>query len=766
MLWSLRRGFCCRSRFSTAIVTSDEGDLQKAFRTLQLLDQKGLPVSRDIIYCLLQECIKHKKFAAGARVHTLIVCRGLDYGTCFCDHLIRLFASCGSLPEANHVFERVTIPTTYTWNAIISAHVDLGDHHRAFVLYQKMLQDGAVSVDSVTLSCILKACSALPAVLHGRVIHGHIFEEYLDQDIVVMNTLVNMYSNSSCMEDAHSVFNGLSSRNILSWGALIGGYSEQGNGVCALELFEKLQSEGSLASRPIFLSVLKACNITGSIIIGREIHDQILRSPFCSDSVIQSALVTMYAKCQSLEEACAVFRVCRNLDVVTWGALISGFMENGQGQGAVEAFKRMKETDIKPNAAVFVGLLKASSNEGELEQGMLVHEEIRKAGLDGDMAIKASLIDMYSNCGSIEKAQNVFNEASNHDNVVWVAMIAAYLRYGQKVCALELYTRVVADSTKLDSKTFASMLKACDSGASWLMWLIHDDIVRGGHQSNVVLGSALVDMYGKFGLVKEARNVFDGLPQRNVITWGGMLASYVQQGLASNALDLYKSMLEHGIEPDRATLSCMVRACCAAGTIKQGRAIHDLIIRKKDEFDATIISSLVDLYAKCSSLNEACKVFDHASFRDAVSWGVIIASCCFHGNVSLASQYLNAMVEQGLRPINSIFTSMLTACCHAGNLEEGHRLFKSMAEDYGIVPDEEHFSCMIDLMSRTGGLSNARELFQSIPYQSDLFMETSLLAGSKTYRNMEIGNRFLEKAFKSDFLNASEVGKPGKQGCG
>ncbi|MCO5567166.1 hypothetical protein L7F22_020854 [Adiantum nelumboides] len=757
---------CSLRRFSiVAIETSHEGHLPKAFQTLYLLDQKGLPVSRDIIYSLLQECIKHKSFVAGARVHTLIVCRGLDYATCFCDHLIRLFASCGNLPEANHVFERVTKPSTYTWNAIISAHVDLGEHQGAFILYQKMLQEGVFTVDNYTLSCVLKACSEMVALVQGRVIHGQIFEECLDHDVVLMNTLINMYSNNSCMEDAQAVFDGLSNPNMLSWGALIGGYSAQGNGFCALELFEKLQSESPLlASSSIFLSVLKACNITGSIMYGRIIHDHIMRSPFWSDLDIQSALIAMYARCQSLEEAYTVFILCKTVDVVTWGALISGFVENRQGQGAIEAYIRMKETNVKPNAPIFISLLKACSIEDELKQGMLVHEEIRKAGLDADMAIKASLIDMYSNCGSIEKAQIVFNESSNLDNVIYVSMITAYLQHGQKVSALKLYRHMVADGSGLSAKTFVSMLKACDNGASWFLRSIHDDIVRDGHQLNVVLGSALVDMYGKCGLVDEARSVFDGLPERNAITWGGMLASYVQQGLEHDALILFKGMLERGIEPDRATVSCMVKACCAAGTIKKGREIHDLIIRKKDEFDATIISALVDLYAKCSSLSEACKVFNCAAFKDTVSWGVIIASCCLHGNVNLANQYLNAMVKQGLRPISAMFTSMLTACCHVGNLKEGHRVFKSMTEDYGVMPDEEHFSCMIDLMSRTGGLGDARELFQSIPYDCDLVMETSLLAGCKTYRNVEIGNDLFEMDFKVDLLNASEVVTP-MHGC-
>lgn len=746
MFYSLR-GFCRHSGYSTGVETSGEGQLQKALRTLQLLDQKGLPVSRDIIYSLLQECIKHKNFAVGARVHTLIVCRGLDHTTCFSDHLIRLFAACGSLPEANNVFKNAASTTTYTWNGIISAHVDLGDHQGALCLYQKMLQDRGVSVDNVTLSCILKACSASGAILQSRVIHGHALEENLDQDVVVLNTLINTYSKNDSMEDAQAVFDGLMNRNVLSWGAIICGYSEQGNGVCALQLFENLQSDGLQPSRAIFLSVLKACNLVGSVVMGRKIHDQIIRLAFLSDSAIQSALVDMYAKCQSLEEAYAVFRQCGVKDVVTWGAMIRGCMENGQGQDAIEAFKKMQETRVKPNTPIFISLLKACSNNGELKQGMIVHEEVRKVDLDVDLAIQASLIGMYSNCGCIEKAQKVFDEVSTYDNVIWVAMIAAYLQHGQQACAVQLYGRMVAESTRLDAKNFVSMIKNCGNGAFCLLWLIHDDIVRGGNQLNVVLGSALVDMYGKCGLVKEARHVFDGLPERNVISWNAMLASYIQQGLELKALALFRTMLEHGIEPDRATLSCMVRACCGAGTVQKGREIHDLIIRNKDDFDVTLMSSIVYMYAQCGSLNEACKVFDSAAFKDAGLWGVVIATCCLHGNVGLASHYLNAMVEQGFRPNHAIFTSMLTACCHAGNLEEGHRLFKSMREDYGMMPDGEHYTCMIDLLSRTGGLSNARELFQSIPFGPDGTTGTSLLTGCKMYHNVDIGNQCFENAF-------------------
>ncbi|KAH7282021.1 hypothetical protein KP509_35G008600 [Ceratopteris richardii] len=610
-----------------------------------------------------------------------------------------------------------------------------------------MLQNAAVLVDSVTLSSILTACNSLGAIWNGRVVHGHILEEDFDHDIIIMNNLIYMYSKTFCMEDAQAVFDQLRDRNSLSWGAIIYGYSEQGQGVRALELFEDMQLEGLQPSRAVFLSVLKACSTVGAIMTGREIHDQVIRLAFGLDVTIQSALVNMYAKCKSLDEAYAIFRGCKSLDIVMWGVMVAGFVENGQGQSAFELFKRMQALAVKSNAVIFISLLKACNTKHEIKQGMFIHEQIQISGLQCDMAIQGSLIDMYSNCGNLEKAREVFDQTLDRDDVIWVSMITTYIQHGHKDYARDLYAHMVDEGIRLNGKTFVSLLKVCNSDYSDLLWLIHDDIIRGRQEIDVVVGSALVDSYGRCGFMEEAYYLFVKLPERNIVSWGGLMAAYIQHGLELRALKLFDTMLEHGLEPDRAALSCTLQACCGTGNITRGKEIHDLIIKNSSEFDAVIISSLVHLYAECGSLREACKVFDGASAKDAVSWSVIIGGCCLNGNLKLAAQYLNAMEKLGVKPHKVIFTSMLTACSQAGSLREGYRIFKFMTEDYGIVPDESHLSCMLDLMGRTGGLNDAKELFQSIPFEYDHIIETSLLTGCRTYCTMEVGKLWFKKAF-------------------
>lgn len=605
-------------------------------------------------------------------------------------------------------------------------------------------------MDAATLSCILKACSALGTLKHGRVVHGHVLEEVFDCDVIVMNTLVDMYAKCCSMEDAQYVFDAMPNRNVVSWGAIICGYSEHGYGAFALELFAKMQFEGLEPSRAVFLVVLKACSATGNITQGRQLHDQAIRFAVGSDLTVESTLVDMYAKCGSLDEAFAVFKKLRNLDIVSWGVMIAGYVDNGQGQQALEAYKEMQKTGVEPNTAVFLSLLKSCSSIGKLEHGILLHEKIIKAELDLDLAVRTGLIDMYSHCGNLEKAQKVFEESLDRDSVIWSAIIVACIQHGHKDCTVEYFERMIVEGVRLKTETYITLLKACHNGASCIGRLIHDQSIRGGHEGGVSLGSALVDMYSRFGCVEEARRVFDKLQERNVISWGGMIAGYVQQGVELSALALFNMMLEDGVNPDKATLSCILKACCGAGAIKHGRNVHDLILRKNFESDAIVSSSLVDMYAKCGSLDEACNVFDGAACRDVVLWGVIIGGCCLHGNLNLATKYLTSMAGYGLKPINVIFTSMLAACCYSGRLEDGHRVFNAMREDYGIMPDEEHYSCMVDLLSRAGSLINAQTLLQSIPYQPDIIMGTSFLTGCKTYCNMEMGSRSFEEVFEVD----------------
>eukprot|EP00249_Psilotum_nudum_P015890 c25573_g1_i1 orf=605-1504(+) len=271
-----------------------EGRLGEALRAVETMQQRGIPISRKIAHSLLKVCTGKRDLEAVMRVQSLIVSSGLDSIAVLGDHLIRLFAACGRLLEANRVFCKVAKPSVYTWNAIISANADLGQAERALELYHKMEQS-TVKCSKYIYVSVLKACTQTGNLSQGRLIHGQIIEHGLNSDVFIGSTLIDMYAKCGNLKEACNVFDKLPTRDVVTWGAMIAGYALHGHGDSALELFQKMQEKGTKPDIVTFLSALKACGSIGAIEQGRLIHDQIIHSGLKLDVPIRTALVDMYA---------------------------------------------------------------------------------------------------------------------------------------------------------------------------------------------------------------------------------------------------------------------------------------------------------------------------------------------------------------------------------------------------------------------------------------------------------------------------------------
>lgn len=629
----------------------EEKQLESVF---DILNQQGIPISRDIVYSLLQRCLKKKDLVAARKVHALMVSNMLDSIPVLGDHLIRLFTSCGSLSEANEVFHKVSKPTVYTWNAIIQAHANLGDGNRALQLYQVMQEDG-LKPEKHTFSSVLKACTSIGSLGEGRFIHDQISRSGVELDVAVGNALVDLYAKCGSLEEAHRVFDNLLDRNVVSWAALISGYVQHGQGFVSYDLFQEMQMEGIKPDKVIFLCALKACGSMGAIEQGRLIHEQLIKTGLESDTMIGNALVDMYGKCGGLEEANVSFDRLVSRDVVTWGALISGYAQCGDGSSALKMFSKMQLEGLKPDQLVFSSIVKACGSLGVLGQGRLVYDQIIIAGLESDVVVGSTLIDMYTKCGSLDEAQKVF----------------------------------------------------------------------------------------------------DKLPQHDVVSWGAMIAAWLEHGDTCSAFEHFDRMLMEGLVPEKATMLCIIKACGSIGAFEQVRKVHDQVIRGGLESEVTIGNSIVDVYAKCGSLEEACQVFSKLPIKTVVSWGALITAYAKGGKWRLALEWFEDFKSQGIKPDDAIFLGVLISCGHAGLLKEGRLYFKSMKDDHGITPNIEHYNCLVDILGRAGLLLEAEDLLKSIPLGMDIIGWMSLLTGCKTYGNMEVGKRCYEQIKRLDPGHAS-----------
>lgn len=834
----------------------EKKQLDEAIEAVEYMDQCGMSISRDDIYHLLEGCSKNKDLRAVRRVRSLMNSSGLYSVTVLSDQLIRLFAVCGSLQEADEVFQKVLNPSVFTWNAVMSAHVKLGEAHEALQMYHKMKVEG-IKPDVVTFLCILQACSNIGALWQGRYIHAQILIDGHGSSITIGNTLVNMYAKCGDLDDASSVFDKLSDRTVVSWGALLTGYVARGYAITTLELFESMKEEGVKPSRVTYLCALKACASIGAICKGKLVHVEIIKSGLELDCLVGSTLVDMYSKCGSLEDAHKVFDNLPTRDVVSWGAIIVGYAQHGHGEPALELFKQMQQAGVKPGKVAYSSALKACAGLGAIGQGRLLHDMTIRCGLDLDVILGSSIVDFYAKCERLDDARKVFDKLIHRDLVSWGAMIAGYAQHGRGYAALDLFERMQQAGIKPGKATFLSVLKACSSiGAldqgrllhievikseiesdsavgntlvdmyakcgnleeaervfddisvrDLVSWgalitgfvvqghgfpaldlfakmqqeglpaneviylgalkacgitrsvehgrLIHVHIIQSELLLDVVVGSTLVDMYVKGGSVEDAHKVFDDLPSRDLVSWGTMMVGYLNQDDGLAAFKLFTAMQEEGLTPDKVTLICGVKACGILGALEWGKWIHTAILESKLESDVVLGSNLIDMFAKCGSLEDAHRVFDGLSSRDAAAWGALIAGYASKGNFTQIQLCLEDMQQQGLKPGDVIFTSILAACSHAGLLEQGCRYFQSMIADHGILPSNEHYSCMVDLFARAGRLDDAKDVLTTAVNLPDALVWRSLLTNCKTYNNMNLARRCFNEVIHLNPCNAS-----------
>lgn len=256
--------------------------------------------------------------------------------------------------------------------------------------------------------------------------------------------------------------------------------------------------------------------------------------------------------------------------------------------------------------------------------------------------------------------------------------------------------------------------------------------------------------YAKCGNLDGAQELFDNLSNRDIISWNAIMAGYAEHGHGLSALDFFEKMGQEGVKPDKITFLCILQACGSIGAICKGRLINDEINKIGLDTDVVIGNTLIDMYANCGSLKEAYKVFDKLPNPDAASWGAIISAHTQHGNFELVRQCFQDMQKQGLKPIGMTHTSILAACSHMAQMEDGYNHFENLRDNPGTAPSTEHINCMVDLLGHSGCLNEAEAILQTMPTPPDMTGWMSLLIACRMHGSVKLGRKCFEEATQLD----------------
>ena len=433
----------------------------------------------------------------------------------------------------------------------------------------------------------------------------------------------------------------------------------------------------------------------------KQIHTQVIKSPFVpkSDQLLLLSRLLFFCAIShlgSLSYANRIFWVIKNPNLFVYNIMIRAYASENGGRDKTHSFKSLllyKEMlcqGISPNCLTFPFLLKECATRIDVGTGRSIHDQVIKYGFYDDVFVNNSLINMYSACGFLSSARVVFDEMFKWDVVSWNSMIVGYLRSGGLDEALDLFRmmnnkniitwnsiitgflqggrpkealelfhemQIASDDVvRPDKFTIASVLAACahlgaiDQG-KW----VHSYLDRCGVECDMVIGTALVDMYGKCGSVECAYKVFEEIPEKDNLAYTAMISVFALHGFSKEAFDVFAEMEMTGVKPNHVTFVGLLSACSHAGLVEKGRWCFDVMKRVHlIEPQVHHYACFVDVLGRAALFDEAERVIREMPMKpDVFVWGALLGGCQMHGNVELGVRVAKYLID--LEPRNHAF---------------------------------------------------------------------------------------------------------------
>lgn len=574
----------------------------------------------------------------------------------------------------------------------------------------------------------IQECIHIKSLAAGKQIHLVIVMGGVKADINLEKAVLNMYARFGNMEDARKLFFSMNRHDLSAWNMMIAGYAKHGRAKEAFRLLQEMQLAGMSPDEITFLSVLKGC---ANLEDAKWVHAQIAKLGFASNLFVGSALLDVYAKCGSIDDAREVFDNMSEHNVVSWSAMIAGYVQCGLSDKAFKLFEQMEHQHVKPNEVTYISMLKACNSFAGLGKVKQIHKQIVQSGYECKLIVGNALVDTYAKCGSTQNARRVFDTMALRNVISWTAMISGYVQHEHTEDAIKLFKRMEQVGVKANEVTFTTLVKLCTGLAALELGKeIHACIMKSRIKASIFVENSLIDMYVKCSTIEDANSVFNKMPVRDVISWSAVIGGYVLHECPEEAFKLFQQMGCGGEMPNDVTFISLLMACASLAALDKGKQIHAHIIRCGFEMYLFVENTLIDTYCKCGSLEDAHEIFNKIPKRDLVSWNALLAGFSQHGHSEKAFNLFQQMCEEGLTLDHVTFLGLLSVCRHAGLVDEGHMYFDLMTQEHGIRPTAEHCACLVDLIGRTGRLEEAVEFIEKLPFES-VMVWMALLGASR-----------------------------------
>ncbi|TVU20165.1 hypothetical protein EJB05_36363, partial [Eragrostis curvula] len=574
---------------------------------------------------------------------------------------------------------------------------------------------------------------------------------------------------SGRLADAAAVFDAMPRPDEVAYAILLAGHAAEADFNGAMALFSRIRASSPLhaAADPFVLSpVLKACAAAanadadadaGTLPHAAALHAFAVRSSAVSSVFVSTSLADAYAKAGRLERALKVFDEMPVKNVVSWTTLVASLARAGRRHDALRRFAEMRRASgVTCDSYAYAAALTACADAGLLSRGREVHALCAKLGLDATPYVANTLATLYARCGHVDRALATVNRMGSRDVAAWTTLIASYVQTGRSEEAIEAFLRILhgEPSASPNEYTFSAVIAASANISSVCLGeQLHAQAARRGFGHARTVTNSLVKLYTRSGRLSAADTVFRESIIKDVVSWSGIISGYAQEGLAQEAFTLFAEMRHHGSSsrPNEFTLASLLSVCASAAALDSGRQLHALAVAAGLEHHAMVRSALIDMYGKSGSMSDANVVFSGRLKDDVISWTAIIVGYAEHGRSKEALELFEKMCSVGIKPDHVTFIGVLTACCHAGEVEHGLRYLNAMNKTYGLEPAKEHYGCIVDLLGRAGRIHEAEELIGRIDAdERDSVVWTSLLRACAARGEEEAGKKAAARVMEAE----------------
>ncbi|XAR50532.1 hypothetical protein NMG60_11004882 [Bertholletia excelsa] len=667
--------------YSVALELSDESNLcqpspncpltlgKKMVSTVTTLHSS--PPEPNLLLYFLEKCksMDHLK-----QIHSQIILTGLASNPVVQSKIIAFCCihELGCMNYARHVFDAIPEPNIFFWNRMIKGYSQINYPKCALGLYVEMLKKN-VQPDHHTFPFLLRGFTNDVALQCGKLIHGQVSKFGFDSNVFVQNALINMYSLCHQVDNARSVFDISSKTDAVTWNAMISGYNRSKLFDESRKLFNTMENRGVLPTAVTLVLMLSASSKLKDLDTGRRAHQYVVSGMVDPSLSLENALIDMYAACESMDEAIVIFRSMKKRDVVSWTAIVTGFVKSGHIDLAQTYFDQMPERDsvswtamidgylhshqfkevlmlfrkmqiekINPDEFTIVSVLTACAQLGALELGEWVIAYVDKHQIKNDIHVQNASIDMYFKCGNVEKAMRVFKKMARKDKFTWTGMIFGLAINGQGKEAINMLSNMLSASVRPDEVTFVGVLSACahngmvEEGRKFFS----DMTTEHGIEPNEMHYGCMVDLLGRAGLIREAYELIKNMPMKpNLIVWGALLGACRVHKNVDMAEMAAMQLLQ--LEPDNGAvyvLLCNIYTACNRweSLCKVRKMIMDRGIKKTPgcsliETNGTVHEFVAgeeshpqsaEIYSKLEEMMEDLKIFGYVPDTSELSQDV------------------------------------------------------------------------------------------------------------------------------------------------